>query len=300
MNVTLKGRWCFMTTIKILRWPLFIALGLLLEGCSHLFFWPSPWIYDLPELHGVAYENHYVKVNEKETLNFWYFKKSPKNGQARPFVLFFHGNAQNISSHYQQWLWALQGLDLLIFDYQGYGQSSGASGQRQAVEDGEFMLTYAFKIFKEGQARGEYDRFVVYGQSLGGILLQRALEAESVKDVRIDLLVLDSTFLSYQELAKDLSRRFSWPWSGLRFLVPLLISQKWAPLLTPKAHIQSLLVVHGKKDKVVPFSFGRELFAKFPLLLPQKQFWEIEDGEHIDIFMRNDGHYREKFLQLLK
>ena len=178
-------------------------------GCTSLFYHPDRFMYVPPEKMNVEYEEIKFESTDEVPLLGWYFpvkKKRPKS-----FVLFFHGNAQNITSHYLNLYWMPKaGHEFFIFDYRGYGLSGivpalYGKGERQVkpnrngvYKDSIAALKKGYQLFKKSGA----EKFIIYGQSLGGAIVQRALEDfEHMNEV--DLVVLDSTFNSYQKIAFD-------------------------------------------------------------------------------------------------
>jgi fermentation-respiration switch protein FrsA (DUF1100 family) len=137
-------------------------------------------------------------------------------------------------------------------------------------------------------------KFIVYGQSLGGAVVLPAFfnfkQASST-----DLLVLDSTFLSYKTVARRAlaSHWLTWLFSPLG---SLLVSDDYAPEPYVSKLQTKLLVIHDRRDPVVPFANGVDLFREAP---EPKEFWEVDNGTHVGIF---DGkaNQRQRFLEYLK
>jgi fermentation-respiration switch protein FrsA (DUF1100 family) len=57
-----------------------------------------------------------------------------------------------------------------------------------------------------------------------------------------------------------------------------------------------LVVMHGEKDPVVSFEFGKKIYE---LANEPKEFWPVPEGGHIDGFFRKDSGIKEKFLAKL-
>ena len=75
-----------------------------------------------------------LNISEGEYINAWYFKEANN----RETVLFCHGNSGNISHReYMINLCRNVGVNLLLFDYRGYGNSPGSPSQKSICEDGE-------------------------------------------------------------------------------------------------------------------------------------------------------------------
>src|SRR3989339_1821183 len=91
----------------------------LCAGCSHFFYYPSKKTYFPPEKIGLVYEDIEFNSLDGTKLTGWFFPSSSK--KVKGTVLQFHGNAQNISTHYLSQIWLIQkGYNLMTFDYRGF------------------------------------------------------------------------------------------------------------------------------------------------------------------------------------
>ena len=258
-------------------------------SCTGLFYHPDKFLYTTPEVEDLKKEDLYFNNQSGVKLHSWYI--APKNGK-KGLILFFHGNAQNLSSHFKALSWLChKGYGLLIFDYQGYGLSEGSPSPKALSRDAVAALELSLKIQKEKKL----PKLIFYGQSLGGAVLLKGLELAQLSSAP-DLVVLDSTFSNYEQLTFDIMKN-----STLLFLFsPLayvLISDEgnvdtYLPEFKYKA-----LVIHGRHDQVVPFEHGKYIYKS--LGSDQKHFWEVPLGLHTDVFFRHDGVYRKKFQRYL-
>jgi fermentation-respiration switch protein FrsA (DUF1100 family) len=272
-----------------MKYYLFFSFVLLMTSCSSVFFQPSKELFHLPDKHGVTYKDVYFTHPNGNKVHSWLLKakdKKPEN-----LFIFFHGNAQNLSTHFFNLAWMTQhSQDVLILDYSGYGKSDGVPSMEQARLDSLLVLNETLKLKKK------YKKLIVYGQSLGGAIAFRALKDFKHKD-KIDLLVLDSTFSSYQDLAFN---RLQVSWITYLFspLGYLLVGSSYDPELVVDDVLLPTLVIHGTKDNVVPYKFGKTFFEQ--LKTKEKWFWRIEGGHHIGTFHESKRSYQPKFLKFLK
>lgn len=252
----------------------------LFSGCSYLFYQPTNSLYFPPELLDLEYERIKLKTSDGVELAAWYFRpKTPVRGT----VIQFHGNGQNMSSHYTSLIWLTKsGYGLFVFDYRGYGVSDGKPSQEGTTIDALTALSEALKIHQRNSPIGS--RWIVYGQSLGGAIALRALVDFQDRD-KVSLVVADSTFISYRDVAREQFSKFwlTWPFS---WLGQILISEEYAPKKTMGQLAQPLLVIHDTHDPVVGFENGEDLFcsAKNSVV---KRFWKLGEGHHISIFYQN-------------
>lgn len=108
---------------------------------SGLIYYPEAGrnIVGTPDYVGFAYEPVEISTADGETLHGW-FVPAPA---ANVTVLFFHGNAGNIS-HRMEYLLMFHrlGYNTFIFDYRGYGQSSGSPSESGTYLDAQSAWRY--------------------------------------------------------------------------------------------------------------------------------------------------------------
>lgn len=283
----------------------YIPFLILFSGCSSVFYQPTHYMYVPPHLVDLKPDNTYFKSKDGTPLHGWYFKTAEAKRKPLSFTVFFHGNAQNLTAHYLNLKWMpAKNHEFLIFDYRGYGISGFVPtlygngerplfpNQKAVYLDALSALEKGYELYKKSGA----EKFIVYGQSLGGIILMRALEDFKFKD-DVDLVILDSTFHSYQKIAFQ-KMSSAWLFLPLSPLSYLLVSDEYAPRKFLKENDKPTLVIHGKKDFIIPYSFGEEIFQK--LSTSKKWFWSVEDGKHIDVFTNKNEAYRDQLDELIR
>jgi alpha-beta hydrolase superfamily lysophospholipase len=242
-------------------------------------------MYVDPTKHGIYPRNIWFAAEDGTRLHGWLF--SPEKPKAR--IAFFHGNAENLTSHWTTLIWILdQGFEFLIFDYRGYGLSDGKPSRLGTLMDGKAALKW---LATEDPPLPLF----VLGQSLGGAIALKTV-AEWGQAYSIKGLVVDSTFASYQRVARRLIGQVSFLWP-FQWLAHLLVSDEGAPeeILSRISPIP-LLVFHGDLDRVVTYENGLEVFqgSKEP-----KTFVPVSGGKHIDALWRKDEPYRDLLVQWL-
>jgi len=234
-----------------------ILLTVLLSGCTQLFFQPHSFLIDTPERHGIEYRIENFQAADDTALNAWFLPaKLPEGAQAKATVLFLHGNAENISTHFRNVAWLpAEGYNVLALDYRGYGASDGTPSLAGIQLDIDAAMHHLL-THKDVDPK----RIVIFGQSLGGALAIY-YAAHSAYRSRISAVVIDSSFYDYRQIAREKLAGFflTWPF-------------QWLPWLTvnddysPKDSIAAisplpLLLIHGDRDQVVPPDHSRRLFA---------------------------------------
>jgi len=215
-----------------------------------------------PRAVGLDFEPVEIRTEDGERLDAWWV---PVDGP-RGTVLFFHGNAGNIS-HRLDYLLMFHRLrhSTLIVDYRGYGRSTGTPSEEGTYRDAAAAwrwLTATRGVLPE--------QIVVYGESLGAAVASWLAAREAPR-----ALVLASTFTSATDLGAEV-----YP-----FLPVRLISRfRYDNVANLKAVRAPVLVVHSRGDDIVPYAHGKALYdaAGEP-----KSFLELAGG-HNDgfVFMR--------------
>lgn len=259
------------TIFKILFASLFLA------SCTSLIYQPDKVMYAHPDQFKTKFEVLSFKSLDGTYLSAW--KLLSKTPKPKKLVAFFHGNAQNLTSHFVNLVWlADHGYDILIFDYRGYGLSKGEPNPKGVSEDGLAFLNYSYDDFK----KNGYEKFIVYTQSLGGAIALKSLEDFSHRE-DITLLVLDSTFLSPRDVAAE-------KFNGL---LAKTISNDYTADPELKHLNMPVLSIHSAADPVVPFVLGERLFNKLPE--PKKEFWQLTPAGHGDVYFIEKEIYRARF-----
>jgi len=245
--------------------PLGIAYGAVLVLVflfqSHLVFFPGTGREAVltPQSYGMRFESLQIQTSDGETLHAWWVPAE----DARGVVLFFHGNAGNISHRldYLQMFHRLR-YSTLIVDYRGYGSSTGTPSEAGTYRDAEAAWDY-LRHARFAQPRD----VVIAGESLGG-----AVATWLAAKVNPRALVLFSTFTS----VTDLGAQVYW------FLPVRLLSRIGYDNRENLKRIRApVFIAHSRDDDIVPYAHGKRLYetANEP-----KAFLEMRGG-HNDGFI---------------
>ncbi|HEX9627963.1 MAG TPA: alpha/beta hydrolase [Acidiferrobacterales bacterium] len=247
-----------------------LAALVVLNGWMYLqqpamIFFPTRALAATPADWGLAYQDVELTAADGVALHGWYL---PRAG-ARRVLLFFHGNAGNISHRRESIeIFHRLGLDVFIIDYRGYGRSAGRPGEAGLYRDADA----AWKYLTTERGVREAD-IVVFGRSLGG-----AVAAELASRTRPGTLILESTFPSARAAARSV-----FP------LLARLIVLRFG--FDTAAHLQTVscpvLVLHSPDDEIMPFALGERVFqaARAP-----KDFVRLR-GDHNSGFLASQPEY---------
>ncbi len=250
-----------------------VLFPLLLSGCTKLFFHPHSFLIDTPDKHGIEYRIENFQAADGTALNAWFLPAQSKDGsKAKATVLFLHGNAENISTHFRSIAWLpAEGFNVLAPDYRGYGASEGTP----SLAGMQLDIDAAMRSLLAHQDV-DPNRIIIFGQSLGGALAIH-YAAHNAYRANIRAVVIDSAFYDYRQVANEkLAASFiTWPFQWLPWLT---IDNDYSPAASIAALSPlPLLLIHGDQDMVVPAHHSRQLFERAG---EPKELWIIPGAGH--------------------
>lgn len=226
---------------------------------------PSRAVGPGPDSIGLAYQHLDVLTEDGVRLDAWFVPVSEPRGT----VLFFHGNAGNISHRLESLrVFNQLGLATLIFDYRGYGRSEGEISESGIYRDAEAVWRHVTEDMGVPP-----DQIVVFGRSIGA-----AVAAYVASRHEPGALILESGFVSVPDLAAKI-----YPWLPVRWLARIRFpAAKFLQSVTCP-----VLVIHSRDDEIIPFGQGVKLHEA---ARPPKQFLELRGG-HNDGFLVSVRRY---------
>ena len=235
---------------------------------ERLLYFPLRGIAVTPASRGLTYENVSIETEDGLKISGWFVPAE----QSRGVVLFFHGNAGNISHR----LDSLEpfhrlGLSTLIIDYRGYGQSEG-----KPTEAGTYLDAEAAWRYLVNERHVSPSEIILFGRSLGG-----AIAAWLAVTHPPQALILESTFTSVPDVAAQ-----AYPILPVR---PLSRIHYNTLQRLPEINVP-LLIVHSPNDEVIPYSHGQKLYAAAN---EPKEFLQLRGG-HNEGFIISTTEYEAK------
>jgi uncharacterized protein len=252
------------------RGMLILFMPFFLWACpmeERLIFHPDKTIYQTPRDVGLNFDDVHFTARDGVRLNGW-FVPYPN---AQRTLLWFHGNAGNISHRVQniRLLHDKVKINVFIFDYRGYGRSDGKTSEPGTYLDGRAAIDFLRQSYNV-----QPKQLVLFGRSLGAaVAVEMAMHVDGLA------LILESPFVSVPEMARAVF--------PLLPIAPLL-STRYDNLEKVRRVKSPLLVLHGDRDEVVPFSQGRRVFEAAP---EPKNFYTIIGAGHNDTYLVGGDAY---------
>jgi uncharacterized protein len=240
----------------------FVIVSLIVLALAFLFaehqkrtgmFFPAK--YPLGDWHRPDAEDIEFDTPDGERLHGWLFRADDPNA---PLMIWFHGNAGNVTVRGDVAAeFARRGVTVFVFDWRGFGRSSGSPGEHPLKIDSiaaydEMMRTV-----------GPTAAIAFYGESVGG-----PYAAWTAMHRQADAVILENSFPSLAALANSIYRPIP-----LGLLVPR--SLRTVDWLNDAG--VPVLVMHGRRDGVIPFRLGLQLYER---LQTRKEFFESETAGH--------------------
>lgn len=231
---------------------------------SKSIFFPTREHGQTPDVVGLEYTDIALVTPEGIDLHGWFFP----HDNAHQILLFLHGNGGNISHRLEKVrILHERNMAVFIFDYRGYGRSTGKPCEKGLYLDAE--TAYHYLIDELGVPPGE---IIVYGESLG-----TAVAIQLAADHQIKALILEGVLSSVRDMAHKL-----YP-----FLPAVIFKDQFNSIKKISSAAAAKLFIHSRNDEIIPLRFARKVYdaASQP-----KVFVEIYGG-HNTAFLDSRTHY---------
>ena len=238
-----------------------ILLTLIYINQRKLLYLPSENNY-LDDPINFTYNEFFIEVDKDVKIKSWLIEKDLKKYKT---ILFLHGNAGNLFNRsYKLNRLNELNLNVLIISWRSFSGNSGKPNETNLYGDTK-------KAVKWLNERGvETKNIILYGESLG-----TGVAVEIGQTNKFNSIILESPYTSMIKAAK-----IYYPYLPVKFL----LKDKYDSEKKIKNIKTPILIMHGKKDNIVPFYMGKKLFetANEP-----KKFLQIEEDDHMLSFNDN-------------
>lgn len=235
----------------------------------YLYFKPDTTInesnYDLISY----YKGKLVNINN---INAAYFKCNNRL-KSNYVILHCHGNAGNLFNRlYLVNKFRKIRCDLMLFDYSGYGLSSGYTSEKQMYVDAQVCFDYLINI---GYAKCQ---IIMYGESIGcPIAIKIALDNSCNK------VILQSSLYSINQYILDKFPKF------ISYLLTFLTNYDFRTDLYLNKYQHKCMLIHGLDDEL----FNPIHIVKFSELRPLIKL-SLVNGNHNHLQI--NWHQVQKFI----
>ena len=209
-----------------------------------------------------------IKTQDEIELLSWYHKKNLGNYKT---ILFLHGNAGSLEIRIHK-IYHFKNMDVnfLIIAWRGFSGNMGQPTEKGLYEDAKSAVRW---LNSEGVIE---ENIVIYGESLG-----TGVAVELAQNRNFAGIILESPFTSMVDAAKS-----KYPFFPIR----LLLKDKYESDKKIKNIKSSILIMHGKADRLVPFWMGKKMY-------------NLANEPKYSFFSEHDNHmmdYNEMLLNSLK
>lgn len=245
---------------------------------NKLIYFPSKFpagSWEEAKQEGFQPEDVFLQTTDGVKIHGWFVRGE----NAKATILFFHGNAGNLSDRYD-WVRDLSRLpaNVFILDYRGYGKSEGSPNEKGIYLDAQAAYRYLTE-----QQKVDPKTLVLYGKSIGS-----GPACELASKFPCAGLILQSPFTKVKDMADRLI-----PPLPLRWVVRTRFDnlEKIQKITVPK------LIVHSRNDEVIPFWMGEKLFQASA---EPKQFQAFTRAGHNDLISMERPALLKLFGEFLK
>ena len=189
----------------------------------------------------------------------------------RPLAIHCGGNA---SDRYESGALYAQKIipfaDVLMFDYPGYGDSSGQADAQSLRSANRMMADYVKSDL------GTRRPLILWGHSLGGFVCADMVQHFS----RVDGLILETTATNAEDVSEAVV-----PWYAKLFIRPKVAESLSAYDMTAtlKDVDAPMLILGAAKDKTLPVELSRKLAAGLTAAGRDVTYIEFPEGNHISV-----------------
>jgi uncharacterized protein len=236
-------------------------------GASRMIYYPMRYPDgDWSVQQALSAQDVSLTASDGTKLHAWWVPAS----DSKIATLHLHGNAGNIT---HRGLTARNivaaGSGVLLLDYRGYGKSEGRPTERGFYQDAEAAYGY---LIAHGYSAA---RIFIHGESLGTAVAAHLAESRGPAG-----LVLEAPFTSASAVAGRV----------VPVLGPLLV--RGYDTLSRIGRVRvPVLIVHGDRDEVIPYGFGKQLYdaANAP-----KSLWTVRGAMHNDLHVVGRAEFRDR------
>lgn len=256
---------------------LILTYLILVDIKQNILFYPTTKIHWYPskeEEYIGNFKDLFIDSGNRK-INVWYFNLF----EDRPIILYSHGNYGNMS--YRKMIFDLSKIlemNLIMYDYYGYGASNGNPSLDQFHLDARSVYKYVRNGLKFNP-----NEIYILGKSLGGYASLSIASSNTVRSV-----VTICTFNKFEDVIENDNDRSAYI---LKKITNLMTNNFEQNNDFVKKITVPCVFLHSKSDSKIPFINSQKLYDN--CLAFKKKFIEIQ-GDHTSIEISYD-----QFIQTL-
>jgi len=223
--------------------PILMTVGVVYAALCLIFYFFQHYFFFRPEILPTYFEYQYpfpfdevnFEMEDGGQINALHFRVPNSKG----VVFYLKGNSRSLKG------WGKfakdfvgKGYDFFMIDYRGFGKSSGRRTEGMLYNDAQTVYKWLVQQYGE-------DKIVLYGRSLGSGIAARLASWNNPK-----LLIMDSPYYSFLHHIKMYAF-----WLPLKWLLryKLRTDRFFKKVSCP------IYIIHGDKDRLIPFSNSEKL-----------------------------------------
>ena len=226
-------------TLSSIVFAYFVVVVFIYFYQRNLLYHPSENNYQNDEVK-FDYEEVNIEVENEIKLKSWLINKDFKKLKT---LLIFHGNAGDLSNRIYKLneLYKLE-INILLISWRGFSGNKGSPTEKNLYKDAEAAIKWLNKKDVSN------NQIILYGESLG-----TGIAVEMAKKNDFNSIILESPFTSIENSAK-----IYYPYLPVKYL----LKDRYDTISKINMVKSPIMIMHGEKDDVVPFSMGKKLFEK--------------------------------------
>lgn len=264
---------------------------------SNLLYHPSPAI---PEKYDRFYQKLLILTESKDFVKNYLIKTVDgilldtiyiKNPDSTKCIIFFHGNAGNISMRFDIIKFLYNFASVVVFDYRSFGKSSGENSKLSS--DGLNEDAEAIWHFVVNELKYRAENISLFGESLGcAVAIHLAAQLSKTMDSQNypHSLILNGPFCSLSNMIELVFDKIHISYIGK--LIGFIIgreyqSDKWISYVN---HTTKIIIAHSPRDEIIPYKEGQTLYVTIASTHSNVKFINIT-GTHNNLGLTDDYIY---------
>lgn len=246
--------------ILIILAVLFIIYKILLNINNALLFYPiktklidKKYFKTIENKYNIKIENGIITSSDNCKIHYIFLNNNNNNNNTTGTIfLFAHGNSGNISNRLenQNIKFLLKLGSVILFDYRGYGYSTGEPSEQGLKDDILAIWNHITKTLKY-----EPDNIILYGESLGCSCVSWLGSYLTDNNMKLPKsIIMQSGYYSLKEVASDLFHPI------LSYLVlNEFNNNKYIKNIKNNKKNYLIILLHSKKDGMINYNHSNKL-----------------------------------------